>query len=160
MVILLWCGKRPQCWWQYFTTKLWKTQWFEIKLDYLWRQAGGWSPLQQNFGDCVVLLPPNNLYNFQATVWGAKRKQEPRCKIWGPRKSNTDLWGEGATTLKASNDALHRCEQYCVSCDADNTWKVFDWAKCWRLRSRFATKKQIELANEPNTYAVSCFTIR
>ena len=79
-MILLWCGKRPQCWWQYFTTKLWKTQWFEIKLDDLWTQAGGWyPPLQQNFGDCIVVLPPNNLYSFQATVWGAKRKQEPRC---------------------------------------------------------------------------------
>ena len=35
--------------------------------------------------------------------------------------ANPDLWGEGATTLKVSNDDLHRCEQYCVSCDADNT---------------------------------------
>ena len=52
-----------------------------------------------------------------SAVWRIKRKQEPHCKIWGPRKSNPDLWGEGATTLKASNDALHRCEQYCVSCD-------------------------------------------
>jgi len=35
------------------------------------------------------------------------------------------LWGEGATTLKVSNDALHRCEQYCVSCDAEHTWNVY-----------------------------------
>jgi len=65
------------------------------------------------------------------------------------------LWGEGATTLKVSNDALHRCEQYCVSCDAEHTWNVYGQprtsvptAKCGRLRSRFAVKKQIDIASK------------
>ena len=73
--------------------------------------------------------------------------------------ANPDLWGEGATTLKASNDALHRCEQYCVSCDV-HTWKVCDRTKRRYLRRTFAVKKKADIANEPNTYAVSCFTIR
>ena len=42
----------------------------------------------------------------------------------------------------------------------EHTWKVCDRTKRRYLRRTFAVKKQADIANEPNTYAVSCFTIR
>ena len=40
---------------------------------------------------------------------------------------------------------LHRCEEYCVSCDAEHTWRVCDWAKHGWLRSIVPSKDTQDL---------------